>query len=217
AASLDELAEEDVAEEAAFALGADPAEAGAELDADDDILDPDADDRDILDLEVDEEPFSPEPFVDDDADAVTAAWAAAAIAEPAADATDRTDVSGDGSETRLYDGVAPDQDGDGVPGPIGLGQDPWSAPPDWSISDLQLVNGPSDAETLDLDDSGDGEDEEDDEEMQRLLRNAAAAGYRLDDPAADEWRLEATVAEADEEADGPADDGWLPTLLEDDK
>ena len=206
ATPLDDLAEEDVADEAAFALGVEPSELDTVLDADDDILD----------LDTDEEPFSPEPFVDDETDAVVEAWATEANSEPAPDATDRTDVSGDGAETRLYDGVASDEDGDGVPGPIGLGDDPWSVPPDWSISDLQLVNEPSDGEALDLG-ADDAEDDEDDEEMQRLLRNAAAAGYRLDDPAADELLLEETVAEDDEERDGPADDGWLPTLLEDDK
>lgn len=215
----DELDEGDVAEEAAFALGADPAEVDTDAD---EILDlADASDTgiggegDVADIGVDEEPFSPEPFVDEEADAVVEAWAAEAGPAPAADGVDRTEVTGDdGSETRLYDGVAPDQDGDGVPGPIGLGQDPWSAPPEWSISDLELVDGPATGDALDLD--LDDEDE-DDEEMQRLLRNAAAAGYRLDEPAADELLLEEAVPEDDEEPDEPADDGWLPTLLEDDK
>ena len=51
----------------------------------------------------------------------------------------------------------------------------------------------------------------DDEETARLLRNAAAAGYRLPDD--DELLLEEAVEEDPEKGKGS---GWLPNLLEDD-
>jgi hypothetical protein len=64
--------------------------------------------------------------------------------------------------------------------------------------------------------------------MHTLLRNAAAAGYRLEDePLTDELLLDEAVVEEDAESrspssndqppESPPDDGWLPTLLEDDK
>lgn len=191
--------ESDVAEDSALALGGSPSDTAEE----------------------DEEPFAPEPFVDDESEAVADAYAAESIVPvEGADAgsTDQTDVSGGGSEERLYDGIAADADGDGVPGPVGLGEpEPWSGAPTWSISDLQLVGGDTDGDALDLDDDL---DDEDDEEMRTLLRNAAAAGYHLEDePVTDELLLdEAVVDDSDDaEPDEPADDGWLPTLLEDDK
>lgn len=197
------LAEADVAEESAFALGARPS--------------------DVQDEDEDEEPFAPEPFVDDDSEAVAEAYAAESVlpVEGAdAGATDRTEVSGGSGEERLYDGVAADADGDGVPGPIGLGEpEPWSGAPAWSIADLQLVGSDADGDALDLGDDIDTDDE-DDEEMRTLLRNAAAAGYHLEDePVTDELLLDEAVVDesGDDEPDTPADDGWLPTLLEDDK
>ena len=204
------LDEQDVAEESALAFGADAADA---TDATDDA-------------DVDEEPFAPEPFVDDDdgldeAAAITEAYEAeSAMAAGAAgdDAVDRTDVSGAGDESRLYDGIAGDEDDDGVPGPIGLGPEPWNVEAEWSLPDLQLVGDDTDGEALDLDYDDDDAAEEDDEEMQRLLRNAAAAGYHLDDdPVTDELLLDEAVSEDEAEPETPADDGWLPTLLEDDK
>jgi DivIVA domain-containing protein len=195
------LAEADVAEESAFALGASPSDVQDE----------------------DEEPFAPEPFVDDDSEAVAEAYAAESVlpVEGAdAGATDRTEVSGGSGEERLYDGIAADADGNGVPGPIGLGEpEPWSGAPTWSIADLQLVGSDADGDALDLGDDLDPDDE-DDEEMRTLLRNAAAAGYHLEDePVTDELLLDEAVVDesGDDEPDAPADDGWLPTLLEDDK
>ncbi|HSJ29814.1 MAG TPA: DivIVA domain-containing protein [Longimicrobiales bacterium] len=199
------LAAADVAEESAFALGASASD--VQDDAEDD----------------DEEPFAPEPFVDDEFEAVAEAYAAESVMPvEGADAgvADRTEVSGGSGEERLYDGIAADADGDGVPGPIGLGDpEPWSGAPTWSIADLQLVGSDADGDALDLGDDIDPDDE-DDEEMRTLLRNAAAAGYHLEDePVTDELLLDEAVVDesGDDEPDAPADDGWLPTLLEDDK
>lgn len=195
----DLLDEDDVAEESGFALGASPPAPA-----------------DLQEEEEEEEPFAPEPFVEDDSSAVAEAYAAEADIplEGVVEGTvDETEVSGGGTEERLYDGIAGDESGDGVPGPIGLGSpEPWNAAPEWSMPDLQLIGEANDGETLDLD-----EDDEHDEEMQQLLRNAAAAGYHLDDdPVPDELLLEEAVPEDDEDSEPPAD-GWLPTLLEDDK
>jgi cell division initiation protein len=194
-AGPDVVAGDAVAEESALALGADPAEA----------------------LEVEDEPFAPEPFVDDEAEVVEEAYveeAAIPVEGVTAGTSDETDVSGSGVEERLYDAIAGDENDDGVPGPIGLGPaEPWNAPPEWSIADLQLVGEDTDGEALDLD-----VDDEDDEEMQNLLRNAAAAGYRLEnDEPGDELLLDEAVTDDDDEPEPPKDDGWLPTLLEDDK
>ncbi|MBR9988323.1 MAG: DivIVA domain-containing protein [Gemmatimonadetes bacterium] len=194
-----------------------------ESDGDDDIVDDSGFtfDTNAVDIEeTDEEPFAPEPFVDDESADVVEAWeteSAVQVEGVAGGTTDETEVSGGGVEEKLYDGIAADEDGDGVPGPIGLGAaDPWEAAPEWSISDLQLVDDQSDGETLDLD--GDGNDDDDDEETQRLLRNAAAAGYDLDDATlTDELLLDEAVADSEAEPEAPVDDGWLPTLLEDDK
>jgi DivIVA domain-containing protein len=163
-----------------------------------------------------EEPFEPEPFVDDDADAVVEAWDAES-AQPQVGAApgtaDRTDVAGGtDAEARLYDAIGDDADGDGIPGPIGLTEDePWNAAPEYSLSELEVVGGENPADGIDL-----GDDDEEDEETTRLLRNAAAAGYRLDNEPVEELLLDDTAAaESDEPA--PKDDGWLPNLLEDDK
>jgi hypothetical protein len=174
---------------------------------------------DVASAEDDVEPFEPEPFLDDETPDVIDAWeaeAAVPVEGASGGASDETEVSGGGTEEKLYDGIAGDEDGDGVPGPIGLGAgDPWDAPDEWSIADLQLVE-QNDGDALDL--GGDDDTDEDDEEMQRLLRNAAAAGYNLDDePATEELLLDEAVPETDVEPKAPSDDGWLPTLLEDDK
>lgn len=84
-------------------------------------------------------------------------------------------------ETALYDAIAEDASQDGVPGPIGL--------PD-SVPD---------------------EVEDEDEETNRLLRNAAAAGYQLPDE--DELLLDDEILEGE----AGEDDGWLPNLLEDER
>lgn len=192
-----ELDEGDAAEDAALAPGG-----GAAL----------------ADTEV--EPFAPEPFVDDEAGMVAEAYQAEAAPEDVAgrDQADETKVADGGAEGRLYDAIADDEAGDGVPGPIGLGApEPWNAEAGWSMPDLQLVGGETDGDTIDLDLDDDDLDE-DDEEMQTLLRNAAAAGYHLDDEdVTDELLLDEAVSDDKGEADRPADDGWLPTLLEDDK
>lgn len=195
AEGTDELVEEDVAQEAALTLGGSPA-----------AVDPE------------EEPFAPEPFVEDESGAVAEAYRAEAAAGEAPDSagpTDETDVADGGAEARLYDGIAGDEDGDGVPGPIGLGPpEPWNAGAGWSMPELQLVGDEADGDAIDLD----FDEVDDDEEMQTLLRNAAAAGYHLDDDvAADELLLDEPVSDDDAEPDTPVDDGWLPTLLEDDK
>lgn len=193
-----ELEEEDVAEEAALALGGD--RAGAEPEP---------------------EPFAPEPFVEDESDLVADAYRAEAAAPERTgshDAADETPVSEGGAEARLYDGIAGDEDGDDVPGPIGLGPpEPWNAGAGWSMPDLQLVGDETDGDAIELD-FADLDDDDDDEEMQTLLRNAAAAGYHLDDEdVTDELLLDEPVSDEDPEPDTPVDDGWLPTLLEDDK
>ncbi|MGH7446453.1 MAG: hypothetical protein ACRELT_02765, partial [Longimicrobiales bacterium] len=165
--------------------------------------------------DIAEEPFAPEPFVDDESLIVAAAFEAEAalpLERSDTDTPDAAGAAGDSMEPRLYDGIAGDEAGDGVPGPIGLGEaEPWSAAPEWSTSDLQLVGDDNDGEEIDL-------DEDDDEEMQTLLRNAAAAGYDLDaDALADELLLDEAIGDDDAEPDTPPNGGWLPTLLEDDK
>jgi DivIVA domain-containing protein len=185
---------------------------------------PDGSEADV----VDQEPFEPEPFVDDESSVVAEAFdAEAAIPlEGVADGlADETDVARDDAEARLYDAVAGDQDADGVPGPIGLGDsvsEPWSSAPEWNLPDLGIISGETEGDDLDLDDDF-LELDDDDEETSTLLRNAAAAGYNLDEdaladePLADELLLDEAVSDDDGESAPPADGGWLPTLLEDDK
>lgn len=190
-----DLEEQDIAEESALVAGEDPAAIMA----------------------LDEEQFEPEPFVEDESAVVAEAFIAEAAipTEAVTDVPDETDVSGSGAENRLYDGIAADEGGDGVPGPIGLGglePEPWSSTPEWTIPDLDVVGSVTAGEDMDL-------DQEEDEETEILLRNAAAAGYRLeDDEPEDELLLEEAVPEEDTKPDAATDDGgWLPTLLEDDK
>jgi cell division initiation protein len=192
------LVADDVEQEAALAMGATPPE-----------------------LVV--EPFEPEPFLpdadelgalDDDAQAIGEALEAEQQLVPeSSDLSDTTAVDSGGAEERLYEGIAADESGDGVPGPIGLGQDapaPWDTPWAGPASDILTVSlGGDDIELDDL------ADDDDDADTAALLRNAAAAGYRLsDDDLPDELLLEEPVADDDET---PADDGWLPGLLEDEK
>jgi DivIVA domain-containing protein len=188
---------------------------------------PDGSAADVVDL--DREPFEPEPFVDDESSVVAEAFDAEAATplEGVADGlADETVVARDDAEARLYDAVAGDQDADGVPGPIGLGDsvsEPWSSAPEWTLPDLGIISGDVEGDDLDLDDDF-LELDDDDEETSTLLRNAAAAGYNLDDdpladePLADELLLDEAVTDDDGESAPPAaDSGWLPTLLEDDK
>jgi DivIVA domain-containing protein len=179
-------------------------------------------------VEFDDEPFEPEPFVDDESRLVVEAFDAE-VARPlggvADGLADQTDVALDDAAARLYDGIAGDQNGDGVPGPIGLGDpasEPWNSASEWMLPDLGIIGGDVDGDDLDLDGDLldlDDRDEEDDEETSTLLRNAAAAGYNLDDdPRADELLLDEAVTDDGGEPAPPAEDGgWLPTLLEDDK
>jgi hypothetical protein len=90
----------------------------------------------------------------------------------------------------MYDRIADDAAADGIPGPIGLPQE---------VADDDIV-----LDDISLDDSADVQSQ--------LLRNAAAAGFDLGDEIEDELLLEDAVQEGDED-----DDGWLPSLLEDEK
>jgi cell division initiation protein len=58
-------------------------------------------------------------------------------------------------------------------------------------------------------------DEDEDDAQSALLRNAAAAGFRLGDELEDELLLEDAVSEGADDTDD--DDGWLPSLLDDEK
>ncbi|HEX6134540.1 MAG TPA: DivIVA domain-containing protein [Longimicrobiales bacterium] len=163
------------------------------------------------------EPFEPESFVEEESELVSETLHAEEglpVEGVVPGTSDETEVSGGGSELRLYDSIAPEESGDGVTGAIGLGaaEPAWPGPPDWSMPDLDLVDAGHDGEDIDL-------DEEDDPETLALLRNAAAAGYRLtpEEPDAEELLLDEAVAEEPAKPDEPEDDGWLPTLLEDEK
>jgi cell division initiation protein len=87
----------------------------------------------------------------------------------------------------MYDHIAMDAVDDGIPGPIGLAQS-----------------------------ADDTAESEQDDGRSALLRNAEAAGFRLGDDLEDELLLEDAVMEdaAEDDAD---DDGWLPSLLDDEK
>ncbi|HSJ05673.1 MAG TPA: DivIVA domain-containing protein [Longimicrobiales bacterium] len=138
------------------------------------------------------EPFAPEPF------------------EPA-------DETGDGLE--LYEGIAPDAD-HGVPGPIGLppaadAEAPaWPPAADWQVEDLELTDDDSDAQR-ELAALGEvPADAESDADT--LLRNAAEAGYRLPEDD-DELLLLEEEAVTDEDGEPGDGEGWLGTLLDDDR
>jgi cell division initiation protein len=124
----------------------------------------------------------------------------------------------------LYDVLAADDGDAGVPGPIGLGRvkypgEEWTVPAaDLAPEPIARPAGPTlSAEGGEMSGSdllaGDNLlDEEPDEEVDLLLRNAAAAGYALEDlDSAEELLLDDELGE-DEGAAG----GWLPELLEDD-
>jgi cell division initiation protein len=141
-----------------------------------------------------------------------------------------------GAEMELYDKVAPENPEAGTPGPIGLSgisllgegeevdltrMDKPRPSPDGIHDGFSHERGvvpvkpppPADSLAADLPLPADlaGAANEDDE-MGRLLRNAAAAGYRL--PEEDELLLSDAV-EDDDFADDE-DGGWLPDLLEED-
>ncbi|HEX6308797.1 MAG TPA: DivIVA domain-containing protein [Longimicrobiales bacterium] len=162
------------------------------------------------------EPFEPEAFVEEESDLVSEALHVdeqLPVEGVAPGSPDETEVSGGGSELRLYDAIAPEESGNGVTGAIGLGAVEWAGPPEWTTPGLDLVDAGDGTDEIDL------LDEDDDPETLALLRNAAAAGYRLtpEDPDAEELLLDEAVPEEPETPDEPEDDGWLPTLLEDDK
>jgi cell division initiation protein len=194
----DALLESDIEDESMFALGG--GADGADLDLEPFEPEP-----------FEPEPYQPEPF-GDESRVVAAEFEAEQRTLNAAshDESDTTDVA-TRDEERLYDALAADPDDDGVPGPIGLGtteslpwDETWNAAPD----DDDGI----DIETIDLDAAV---EEDEDADTAALLRNAAAAGYRLDD---DDLTGELLLDEAvPEDTDAPEDDGWLPTLLEDDK
>ena len=161
------------------------------------------------------EPFEPEAFVEEESEMVADALEAEAdvpVEGVAPGEPDETEVSGAGSELRLYDTISGEEPDEGVTGAIGLGDSAqeWASPPAGPTPDLRLVEDDEAVEEIEL------LEDEDDAETQALLRNAAAAGYRLtpDEPDAEELLLDEAVAD---ESSSPDDDGWLPTLLEDDK
>jgi DivIVA domain-containing protein len=98
------------------------------------------------------------------------------------------------------------------PEPMGLGSGGW-ATPQWAGPKLDLAEPPS--RTIDfgadIEAPADGEDEL--EDMSQLLRNAEAAGYRIDNlEGEEELLLEEELPEKKDD-----DDGWLDSLIEDEK
>jgi cell division initiation protein len=128
-----------------------------------------------------------------------------------------------------YDGLSAGGADAGVPGPVGLGGT-WSGEPSWPMEGVDLApadseaGGPvpeergADAEppgrAAGLSDASDSGEADADEDVDQLLRNAAAAGYALEDlDAGDELLLDDPV-ETDDDDSG---DGWLPDLLRDEQ
>ena len=121
------------------------------------------------------------------------------------------------------------------PRPIDLGPHGWAAPPEWNLPNLDLaepakkitfgnpVEPPANTISFGNDaeppapkqkkEKKEKKDEDEDEDTTLLLRNAEAAGYHVDDLDDSELLLEEKLP-ADKKKD---DDGWLPSLLEDDK
>jgi hypothetical protein len=136
------------------------------------------------------EPFAPEPY------------------EPADEI---------GPELELYEGIAPDVS-HGVPGPIGLPPAvdaearAWPPAADWQVEGLELLDDDSAAQQ-ELAALGETTGAvESDTDM--LLRNAAEAGYRLPE---DDEELLLLEEDAVTDEDGEPGDGWLGTLLDDDR
>jgi len=158
---------------------------GGELSSGSDLL---AADEGSLYEDLDEpDPFEPEPFEPEtfqDYDIIAGPFGLAS--EPAA-----------GFDT----GMLPDpHDDDQFLEPVGLG----SAPADYAESVEPVDRQQADA-------SGGLDAAE--EEVNQLLRNAAAAGYSLDD--IEEELLLDDDAVVEDEDDIDDEDGWLPTLLDD--
>jgi cell division initiation protein len=165
--------------------------------------------------------------------------------QPAAEAAERSRAApadertaGDAVEAAddgliLYDELGSEPDEDGVPGHEGLGStldEPpgWATAPAWTIPGVDLIQDSNPSAELpgppgpfQYDDGGGNDGDEEGEDASEILRNAAAAGYRLpelDD--LEELLLDEAVAESGEpgrESSGDDPDGWLPTLLDDDR
>jgi cell division initiation protein len=118
----------------------------------------------------------------------------------------------DVGELELYDEVSAEGDV-GLPGPVGLGNLSLRDEPGVGSAGAAEPSANSHADEA----AGDGADDED---TSALLRNAAAAGYTLTDPdLADELLLDDVLIDDPGSAGegDDVDDGWLPTLLEDEK
>lgn len=226
---------------AALSPDAETAEAEAEADARDNMLELDTEDEDLA------------------AEAIESLGdiLGSLGLDPSAGADEPPTAVDAGGELELYDGVAPDNPDDGMPGPIGLpgislldegaeidltrqheprptadgvhdgfsherGVIPVTPPP--AVIEPVDVFGLGDDDVVDeavLDEAGidgvdvdgvDVDDEDDaDDDTARLLRNAAAAGYSL--PEEDELLLSDAI---DDEggSDDDEDDPWLLNLLE---
>jgi cell division initiation protein len=165
--------------------------------------------------------------------------------QPAADEAERSGAApadeqtgGDATQARdddlvLYDALGAEPDEDGVPGPVGLGsvlEEPpgWATAPSWTIQGVDLIEDstlsaelPDPPAPVQDDDAGGNDGDEEDEDASEILRNAAAAGYRL--PELDDFEellLDDAVLESgdpDGGSSGDDADGWLPTLLDDDR
>jgi cell division initiation protein len=134
----------------------------------------------------------------------------------------------------LYDLTGLDTSGADEPGPIGLGSTAWPEQPSWTVEGLELapegstvddMSGAADRVSGGAADDDVADDDDLDEDVTQLLRNAAAAGYVIDDLDVpeellldDELGLDDSVADADRDEDEDEEgDGWLPSLLRDDR
>jgi cell division initiation protein len=189
------------------------------------------------------EPFEPEPFEPESFEPESAEPAASESASNEAETRNAAatpgpaagEIAADGravdEELVLYDALSAEPGEDGVPGAVGLGSvldEPpgWVTAPAWTIQGVDLLQDstlsaelPEPPAPMMYDEIGNDEADEDDEEASEILRNAAAAGYRvpeLDDM--EELLLDDAVfesGEANDEDDGEDAEGWLPTLLDD--
>lgn len=169
------------------------------------------------------EPFEPEPFEPDLPDAEPP--------ESHLTPEDAVDASDDGEAAHDTDRVADGLQIPIIPAPPSASSTPAGpakperAPQAASLHDLTLVGSDDEGREDDAVDDMFDDDDDDDGEAGLLLRNAAAAGYRLTDT--HELLLDTPVRDDDAEddtADGRHDDdedgdgdSWLPTLLDDQK
>jgi cell division initiation protein len=147
-------------------------------------------------------------------------------------------VAGDAVQARdddlvLYDALGAEPDEAGVPGPVGLGSvldEPpsWATAPAWTIQGVDLIQDsavsaelPGPPAPVQYDDVGGKDGDDENEDASEILRNAAAAGYRLPElEDFGELLLDEAVPEGgdpDGGSSGDDADGWLPTLLDDDR